>query len=628
MSFVYPAGLWSLLALAVLAAVCLVRRRSEITPISSTYLWRLADQQRKKNRHLRQFKRVLFFLMQFAALAAAALLVAQPAIMMPGSGVNAAVILDASASMRMADGNGETRFARAVSAVDRDMAKLPWGASVTLVVAGDEAAVTAQQVSAGAELRAALDGAVCGWGEGDLEGALALCKEMMEAGTVSQVFLYTDKEYAHAEGLEVISLRGGDEWNVSVGTLSAEGSIYGTSFETTVVSSGRGADVTFELTIDGKLQDASAIDLRVNGQAQTSGSAYCPPDEETTVSLLVRQVYDYADVRLVVCAQDGLLQDNEARLMRRAQKTARVLLVGESAYFWEKALEALNQTELTVEKDLKKAAVDGYDIYAFDGCLPDKLPTDGAVWLLNPPRSPREIGVVFGQRIMGTYVTKANTDSELAQKLTRNLMLRNVAVARFYELTAQGALENVLQCGEMPVLCAGRNARGCVLLVMPFDLQESSLPLLADYMVLTRNMVEASAPTLLPEQYVNCGQMVYPQPHPLCEKLFLQTSDMRLNTLTPEAASEGVRVQEPGSYTLLQEVRGEQQVVSFFAQVPMQERLISAEPEEKPLILKAAAPVQEKQAAQARIFYPARAIALLLMLVLLVEWGMYHREKY
>ena len=65
---------------------------------------------------------------------------------MPGSGVNVAVILDASASMQMADGSGQPRYARAVAAAERDMDRLPWGASVTVVLAGDEARVAADHV--------------------------------------------------------------------------------------------------------------------------------------------------------------------------------------------------------------------------------------------------------------------------------------------------------------------------------------------------------------------------------------------------------------------------------------------------------------------------------------------------
>ena len=110
MSFVYPAGLWALLGLALLVAVCLVRRNSELTPVSSTYLWRLSDQRRKKNRHLRRLKRALYFLLHAFEIALAALLIAHPLITMPGSGVDVAVIMDASASMRMTDAAGETLF--------------------------------------------------------------------------------------------------------------------------------------------------------------------------------------------------------------------------------------------------------------------------------------------------------------------------------------------------------------------------------------------------------------------------------------------------------------------------------------------------------------------------------------
>jgi len=626
MNFVYPAGLWALLGILALIAVCMARRHAEVTPVSSTYLWRLSDQHRRKNRHLRKLKRALYFLMHALEIVLAALLIAQPMITMPGSGVNVAVVLDASASMQMADAEGETRFAHAIAAAERDMAKLPWGASVTVVLAGDEAVVAADHISAGSELRAALEGTACGWGEGDLDGALALCEEMMKDGTISRVCLYTDTQYEQAEGIDVVCLRGEEEWNVSLGELHAEGSIYGTAFETVVVSSGKSADVAFELTVDGKVQDESAIVLRVNGREETAGSAYCPEGEETTVSLLLRQVYDYSDVCLAARVDDGLRSDNEAHLIERKETTARVLLVGERAYFWEKALGALPRVELTTAENLKEATLEGYDIYAFDGCLPDKLPKDGAVWLLNPPRSPREIGVVFGERLMGTYVTRANESETLEKNLTQNLALRDAAVARFYEMTAQGQLESVLACGEMAVLAAGRSENGCLQIVMPFDLQESSLPLLPDFVLLVHNMTEASAPALLDKKTVDCGRQVSLHPHPLCDKLFLQTPDLHVNALNPDEAQ--IRIETPGCYTLLQEVRGEQRVLKFFAQVPEGERGTAPASAGKLTMLSASDRDQESKAAEARVFYPARLLAGLLLLLLLAEWGMYHHERY
>ena len=381
MSFVYPAGLWALLALGVFAAVCLIRHRSEVTPVSSTYLWRLSEQRRKKKGYWRTLKRSLFFALQFLALTLSALLIAQPIMPMPGSGVNVAVILDASASMQMADGSGQTRFARAVAAAERDMDRLPWGASVTVVLAGDEARVAADHVSGGAELRAALEGVSCGWGAGDVAGAAALCQQMLDEGGISDVRLYTDAPYAQAEGLEVVSLCGEDEWNVSLGALETSGSIYGTAFETTVQSFGRSADVSFELIVDGKARGAEEIDLRVNGQKQTAQTVYCPEGEAQSVSLLLRQVYDFTDASVRVCAEDGMAQvyslygqiteitDEYLMLEGTEQGKVQVNLLDDTLYNG-----AIQQSEL---------AVGQYAEVLYDGKLTRSIPAQAAALAVN-----------------------------------------------------------------------------------------------------------------------------------------------------------------------------------------------------------------------------------------------------
>ena len=230
-----------------------------------------------------------------------------------------------------------------------------------------------------------------------------------------------------------------------------------------------------------------------------------------------------------------MAQDNAVQLSRQAACPARVLLWAKTRISGRRRWRAFPRVELTTAEDWRGATLEAYDVYAFDGCLPEKLPQDGAVWLLNRPRSPREVGVVLGERLMGAYVKGARTDTELGERLTRGLVLRDAAVARFREMTAQGGLENVLLCGEMPVMAAGTNANGCLQAVLPFDIQESNLPLLPDFVVLVNNMLEASAPTLLDAETVDCGTRVYPQPHPLCSRLFLQTPDMRLEALDPGA---------------------------------------------------------------------------------------------
>lgn len=631
MSFVYPAGLWALLGAAVLVLVCLLRRRYDVTLVSSTYLWRLSERFRRK-KNVRRLKRALLFLLQLACVLLAALLIAQPVIPLPGAGTDVAVILDASGSMRLADAQGQTRFARALSAVERDAAKLPWGASVTVILAGDEACIAADHVRAGADVRRALDGLACGWGEGDLSGALSMAQRLLDEGSASQVCLYTDKAFAHTEQISVVNTRAQDEWNVTIRSLRAEGSIYGTAFVAEVVSFGRDANVTFDLYVDGEKQPQDRIELRVNGEAQAHDAAHCPEGQETSVSLLLRQTYDYADVRVVAHADDGLSEDNEYRLYRAQEKTTRVLLAGEKTYFLENALSVFAQVDLTCVDSPEETALEGHDIYVFDGCLPQETPADGTVWMVNPPAAPQDAQITFGDALVGSYLSPVRmaADSKLGV-LTQNLTLQDAAVARFREVTSAGRFTPVLLCGRLPVLLAGRTDSGCAQLMLLFDLQESNLPLLPDFIVLLHNMLEYSAPPMLPAQTVQCGDVIRPQTLPLCEKLFLQSPDMSIRTLEEEISQEGMRIAAPGGYTLLQELRGgKERALSFFAHMPAQE--CSTQPrEEETLALTAAvadASAQPVRRSEEQAFHPLRLLAALMLALLLLEWGVYHREKY
>ena len=101
----------------------------------------------------------------------------------------------------------------------------------------------------------------------------------------------------------------------------------------------------------------------MNGQKQTAQTVYCPEGEAQSVSLLLRQVYDFTDVSVRVCAEDGMAQDNAVQLSRQAVCPARVLLVGENPYFWQKALEAFPRVELTTAEDWRGATLEGYDVY-------------------------------------------------------------------------------------------------------------------------------------------------------------------------------------------------------------------------------------------------------------------------
>jgi len=630
MSLTYPAGLISLLGIVVLAAVWMIRKKYDAAVISSTYLWRLSQQFSRRSKARQQLKRILLFALQAAGVLLCALLIMQPLIPLPGADVHAVMILDTSGSMRMADTNGVMRFQRAREALIRDVQALPWGSTVSVIAADDDAVVAAEYVNADEAIRV-LQSLPCGWGTGDLEGALSLCSAMAEEGRVSQVSLYTDKTFDQAENIAVCNAVAADDWNVYAASLNTQSSIYGTVFTAEVVSSGRDANVSFELYLDGAPLDAAQLELRVNGEVQETGTALCPADTPVSVSLLARQIYDYENVRFAAKVQDGLAEDHEIRLYQPEKKTVRTLLVGEKTYFMKQALSVFPRIDLQTAKTIREAAAEGYDLYVYDGCMPDQMPQDGAVWLVNPPRSPRSEGVVFGDALRGAAMTPVRApQDETVNMLTRDLTLKEAAVVRLREVTENGRFVPAIMCGGCPLLLAGRTSAGFAEIIMPFDLQDSNLPLLADYVILMRNLLDYSVPPLLEARIFESGTIVYPRMHVRCEKLFLQSPDMSIRSLTREEAEAGIKLGAPGGYTLLQELPGgREQILDFFVHVPEEESLTSA-PQEAAVSVKLSDADAQQHAARAadQVFNPKQILAILALALLIVEWVVYHREKY
>ncbi len=620
MKFVYPAGLWALAGVLVVAGVYLFRRKYEEKPVSSVYLWKLAQNFSKRNSPIQRLKRALVAALQLLSVAAACLMIAQPLIPVPGAQVHYAAIVDASASMQIADGQGVSRFQRALAALEQDVARLPWGSSVSVVVAGDQAQILADHLPK-SQVGAALDQARCGLGQGRLEEALALCRDLVRGE--DQACLYTDRDYAQTVNIQARNMSGQQEWNLSVLSLEAADASQG--FTAQVVSGGKDAVVSFDLFVDGVLQPASMMDIYAGGEKLADLTVHCPKDQVVTLSLTARQVSGYAQVRLVANVEDGLAADNQYQLFSAPEGTVSTLLVSQTPFFLSSALSAFPQVDLQTAASPQDIQAEGYDLYIFEGCLPESLPQDGALWLINPPATVEEIGLVLGEALRGVSMVPVEGGGERAAALQRDLSLDRAAVARFREVVQSGGLTPVLACGQLPVLLAGNAPSGCALIAVPFDLQDSSLPLLADFVILVRNLLQDGVPPMLDVQDVTCGQALYPQTLPLCQKLYVQLPDLSIRVLEPGAA---LLPETAGAYTLMQELPGgREKILEIYAHIPREEGLVNqAEAAGTLLIPRDTGMVQ--QTPQVQFYNLTPLLAGLLLLLLIVEWGMYHREKY
>ena len=114
-----PWGLLGLLGIAILILIYILKPNYQQKIISSTHIWKLSLKYRKKRIPINRFRNILIFICQLLILTCCAFLLAQPflAEQKPQEFTEKVFIVDASASMRVENAGGITRFERAVSQV-------------------------------------------------------------------------------------------------------------------------------------------------------------------------------------------------------------------------------------------------------------------------------------------------------------------------------------------------------------------------------------------------------------------------------------------------------------------------------------------------------------------------------
>ena len=623
MSFVYPAGLWALLGVLALLAAHFIRRRYAQRTVPSAYLWRLSERFLMRMEPAQRARRAILLALQVLCVALCALLIAQPLVVMPGAQTAYVAVLDASGSMQIADTAGETRFARACRAIEEDAAALPWGSRVSVVLAGDEARLAVEDTTPGAALHRALETLVCDWGAGDLSGAMAICEDLLASGGASQVCLYTDRDVEASGSLSAVSARSAEEWNVCLSPVTAERTGQGMRLRAQLTGTGRDADVLLGVLVDGAAPDAGDVTVTVGGEAQDGLLVHLADGETAEVSVLVAGMKPESSAVLCVQAQDGLLQDNEVRFCGRPSGTTRVLLTGGSTYFLRKALSVFGEVSLECAEACEDPVPTEYDLYVYNGCMPGTLPEDGAVFLIDPPAAPEDTGVVLGETLMGASISAESglPDGELSA-LTANLTLREASAARFREVVSCGRMTPVLRCGEMPLLLAGRTAGGGALLLLACDIQETNLPLTADFVALLGNALDFCAPQPLEAQQYLCGDAPALRRMASCGTLYLQNADRSIREVGAQETQLTLR--EPGAYALMAQLAdGRERLFSFAVHMPPEEGTDAAEP----AVLHLGAPNAQALAARERHMPATGILAALLLLLVTVEWMVDERER-
>jgi Ca-activated chloride channel family protein len=330
---------------------------------------------------------------------------------------------------------------------------------------------------------------------------------------------------------------------------------------------------------------------------------------------------------------DELAFDDTAFAVGQPVNAGRVLVASPGNFFLEQVLASL--PGITAYRALAQASPDGsgeqqfhlpdesFDLYIFDGVLPTSgitgipLLPDGNLLIINPPSNP-----LF--QVTGTFTNTQliyQSDDELMQYID----WKGVQIARAHHVQLPPWGKRLVDSEGGPLLFAGETG-GRRIAVLTFDLHESDLPLHVTFPILFANLIHYLAPPQsfdVPEG-LQPGEALNILPQPGVDQVLV---------VTP---SEKAFVLQPGTGSLVFSETGELGVyaINYLYENTESYDLVAVnlfdagESNIKPVEniqvgLTNVSPTAEEKFGRFEIWRP---VALLALLVLIIEWWVYHRQ--
>lgn len=607
MSILLPLGLLGLLGIAILILIYILKPNYQQKLVSSTYIWELSLKYRKKKIPISRLRNIIILICQLLIITACAMILAQPVIRGDEMESNERIaVIDASASMLTTDG-ADTRFIRAVKQV-RELAEETFGQAglISIILVDEQATFITRRAdqTMRAEVLSQLDELArcennvpvhCTYGVVDLDAGIELAEQVLQENPTASVRLFTGKEFIDAGRVEVVDIGVDTEWNAAIINATAQMDENYYNFFVDVASYGIGANLRVNCEVYG-----------VNGQDRTevlSLPARCDVGEVVTVEFtsdnVDMMIYMFDHIRVSIEAVDAagsLLVDSFAYddtfyiyggtpqkiKIQYASPMPNPFISGiiiglrdSLATKWD-----IDLTEVRGEDGVPEIA--GFDFYIFEHKMPEILPTDGVVFLINPDVSPEGAGITLNKDdTSGDFSLRAGDE----HVVTAGINAEEITVSQYKKVNLADGFQTLMYVGSDPALMI-KNEPGVKIALMPFSLNRSNFSMLPSFVTLMYNMMNYFFPATITESEEMGSAAKY---------VFEVNETVNLNakgpflTLTDSAGTETefdispvkVEVNRPGTYTVFQiPLSGIETMERFYVRISPIESDINREIEE------------------------------------------------
>jgi Ca-activated chloride channel family protein len=486
MSFLTPiAFLGALVTIPIILLYMLRLRRREVV-ISSNFLWQQILRDREANTPWQRLRRNILLLLQLLIVALIVLAMARPAQVVPTiSASKTVILLDASASMNATDIEGRTRFEEAQRQAVLVLNEIGLEDEVAVIRVADVTEPLITYTNDINALRAAINSAQPGQGSGDWDTALTLAAAGAEGAEDFSIIIVTDGGLGDTARLPEnipqpnFIMVGQAANNLSISALATR-ALPGQSpqlFALVQNYNNTATEMSLLIRLDGEIWDS--VTQTLSAQSQRS-FVFNVEEEFTTIE---------AELLLDDNVTDYLALDNQAFTVATDNRTRRVLLLSDQQnIFLEQILRSLPGVQLFRGDTTRSTLPDTpYDLYVFNNYLPSVLP-DADMMIVNPPTSTPLFTILGDSEQPGRLEIAARS-----HPLTTFLNVSNVSLRMFKQVETGGWATPIINAQDGTIVYAGEDD-GRQILLMPFNLLDSDLPLQIAFPLLMSNALEWFAP--------------------------------------------------------------------------------------------------------------------------------------
>ena len=489
MKFVNPLYLILFISLVPLLVIYFLKPTFKNKEVSSTYIWKESLKYGKVKKGI-QLNNIIALIIQILILLTIVVMAATPKVFSKLEVQKERVMIVDNNAYMMAKVDGETRFERAIAEVKiMAQAAINNKEKVTVAVLNGR---NRMPISMGNDINTInqkLDELKCTFGNTSASDGILEIKKRLSKNTKKKISYFSSGEHQNLGDINYVDVSREGEFNVSI--LSFRRKLVNNywRFEIDLISTGANKQVQVTL----KLKGANSEKKQVTRNIQAS----LVDGEQMTLNVEDLNVYEFdeatVNIRTVDGSEDALKFDNKVVISHGRPDPIKVQYYSTKPNnFMQASLRALrnmyaNTFDLQISEpsQIGDVKTSGFDYYIFEHFVPNELPTDGKVFLLNPneitAKNASRMGITLGAERIGKY----SIDSADPHAITNRLNFFKIKITKYRALSTANEARPLAYSNNECVMALSKDKN---VVVATINLHNSDLALLLDFPILMNNI--------------------------------------------------------------------------------------------------------------------------------------------